>query len=92
MSLYPSISKAFSDFGISNVEGYIGFTLGVRMLREELFELNKVRPGIEKIILELQKNTVAGADKNIMYHLIIKVGVFELIKTLSIYRGVKPSK
>ena len=90
--LYPGVSKGFADFGIFDVESYIGFQLAVRMVKEELFELGTLRPGMESVILELQKNTYSGRDVSAMYHTVLKLGVYELIKTLSLYRATTQSK
>ena len=90
-SIYPSLVKELADFGITDAERYLGLQLAVRMLKDELFEFSKIRPGIENLIYELQKNTIAGATPQLMFGIIIKVAVFELIKTLSIYRATTHS-
>ena len=91
-SIYPTLVKEFADFGITDVESYLGLQLSVRMLKDELFELGKIRPGMSSVLVELQKNTIAGATPELMFGIIIKVAVFELIKTLSIYRSTSHNK
>tara|TARA_R100000655_G_scaffold74730_2_gene113618 strand:- start:21 stop:290 length:270 start_codon:yes stop_codon:yes gene_type:complete len=81
------MGSSFFDFGIRDLESYLGYSLAVKLLKEELFELNKVRAGIGSIIVELQKNSFTNQDERGMFQTIIRIGVYELIKTLSLYRA-----
>ena len=84
--LYHPLCTAFRDWGIIDVESYIGLDLAIRMVRKELFDCPGFVSNIENLVLEFQKNTPAGVDPGIMLYTLMKVGVVEVLKTLSSYR------
>ena len=77
---------SYRDFGIFDIESYVGLDLSIRMLKKELFDGAKLREDIVPLVLELQNNTPGTKELATMFHLIIKIGVYSSLQTLSLLR------
>jgi hypothetical protein len=85
-TFYQYCSQGLLELGVYDIEEWLGIDVYVKMCRDQAFMANRFRDCYDNIIMEMCKNTVVGADRDLFLFAILKFVAQDVFKRVSLNR------